>query len=290
MPTVEFSRVNRRSLQLDLGIRPLVDDMQVLADEGSEYLQALVGRVNYLATDLTITADRRFLTGALGFSEDETLIQLDPAERSWIKAPQLEVFGATRQTVVPFAMDLAEARRWCGHVVTQRISSLRFRHAFEAVLNAAARQFGQILGSWEVDPVQDLRALTAWIAENPDVFKVARTVKLTNPLIDVDDVRRKMRLMRGNTWTDTVNAPRGEVLDTVSKAFQEHVEPIETGDAVVVLNARTGPGLGPRIYRSIAHRENAQIRNYRDLGDGVELVLEQTRVFSERRGDVVHDK
>lgn len=166
---------------------------------------------------------------------------------------------------------------------------LRFRQAFEAVLNAAASQFGELLGSWEVDPVQDLRALTAWIAENPAVFKISRRVKLTNPLIDVDEIRRKMRLMQGTKWEDTVTAPRGEALDTESEAFRDHVEPIETGEAVIILKARTGPGLGPRIYKSIEHRENAQIRNYRDLDDGVELVLEQTRIFSDRRGDVVHD-
>ncbi len=47
-------------------------------------------------------------------------------------------------------------------------------------------------------------ALADWITEHPEVIRIERIVKLTNPLKDVDDARRKMRALGGDTYRDVV--------------------------------------------------------------------------------------
>ena len=73
MPTVEFCRINRRVNEPTLTLRPFADDMQLLADQAQSLLRARVRDTEYIAADLTVTSDGNFLTGLLGFAEDETL-------------------------------------------------------------------------------------------------------------------------------------------------------------------------------------------------------------------------
>lgn len=290
MPTVEFCRINRRTNQPNLVIRPFRDDVQVLATQGRLELRATVRRVEFIAADLAITLDDNFLTGLLGFAEEETLRQFEADTHSWLKGETTEFHGATRQTVVPFAVDLREHRRWTAYVTTGRIRSTFFRQAFEAVLNHAVGAMGLLPVDWEVDLVMSTTALTDWISEHPDVIQIRRTVKLVNPLKDVDEARRKMRALRGDRYRDVISAGRNETLDVANDSFQRHIAPIETGDAVVEITARMGEA-GTQRFKSETHSERTVIPPYRqDLQAGIERVLGVLATFSDLRGDVVHEE
>ncbi len=289
VPTAEFARINRRTKQPNLEIRPFREDMVALASQGRLELRAQVRRLEFIAGDLTTTPDGNFLTGLLGFAEEETLRQFEADAHSWLKGETADLQGATRQTVVPFAVDLREHRRWTAHATTARIRSTFFRQAFAAVLNHAVASLRMLPVDWEVDPVMSTTALADWITEHPEVIRIERIVKLTNPLKDVDDARRKMRALGGDTYRDVVSAGRSERLDVDNDTFRAHVAPIETGDAVVEIVARMGEA-GTQRFRSETHRERTVIPPYaQDLQTGIERVLGVLAEFSDQRGDVVHD-
>lgn len=289
MATVEFCRISRRGFENSFDMRAFQEDMRVLATRARNLLRAPVRDKEFIAADLSITADDYFLTGTLGFAEDETLRSHDEEAFSWVKGPTTDVHGATNQTVVPFAIDLREHRRWCAHATTGRIRATFFRQAFEAVLNAAVAQAQLIPSRWEVDPVMSLSEMTEWLDEHPEVVVVRRVVKLTNPLQDVDEARRKMRALRGTIYRDLIQAPRDGVLETHNDVFKQHVSGIETGDVLVELEARV-PG-GRNTYKSEAHRERTTVRDYgANLQDGMANVLAVLVDFSEQKGDVVHEE
>ena len=130
MATVEFCRINRRTLDRSLQIRPLIEDMRALANSGET--TAKIQQTVYRAADLQIDATGTFMTGLLGFSERETLRQFEDVAFSWLKGEIHEIEGATTATVVPFAIDLREHRRWVAYVLSQRIRSNVFRQALAA--------------------------------------------------------------------------------------------------------------------------------------------------------------
>lgn len=275
-------------MENSLDMRPFQEDMRILASQARNLLRAPVRDKEFIAADLSTTADGQFLIGTLGFAEDETLRSHDEEAFSWVKGPTTDVHGATNQTVVPFAIDLGEHRRWCAHVTTARIRALLFRQAFEAVLNAAVAQVPLIPSRWEVDPVMSLSDLTQWLDEHPEVVVVKRIVKLTNPLQDVDEARRKMRALRGTIYRDLIQAPRDGALETHTEEFRQHVSGIETGDMLVELEARV-PG-GRNIYKSEAHRQRTTIADYgSNLEQGMASVLAVLADFSNQKGDVVHE-
>lgn len=287
MPSVEFCRINRRVAEPTLILRPFAEDMRVLADQAQTLLRATVRDTEFIAADLTITSDGNFLTGLLGFAEDETLRKFQDEAHSWLKGETTDLHGATRQTVVPFATDLREKRRWTAYATTSRIRSTAFRRAFEATLNNAVLALGLMPVNWEVDPVMSVGALSEWLEEHPEVIKVVRVVKLTNPLRDVDEARRKMRALAAGSYRDVLSAPRAGVLDVRNPTFDEHVEPIETGDATVEVESRVGTGTAR--FRSVTHRHRTNIPPYgQDLQAGIERVLGVLAEFSDQRGDVEH--
>jgi len=289
MPTAEFCRINRRTKQPNLEIRPFRADLQALASQGRLELRAQVRRVEFIAADLMITSDDNFLTGLLGFAEEETLRQFEADAHSWLKGETTDLHGATRQTVVPFAVDLRADRRWTAHATTTRIKSTFFRQAFGAVLNHAVAALGMLPVDWEVDAVMSITDLADWISEHPEVIRIDRVVKLTNPLKDVDEARRKMRALGGESYRDVITAGRGERLDVDNETFRDHIAPIENGDAVVEVLARIGDA-GTQRFRSTTHRERTTIPAYgQDLQAGIERVLGVLAEFSDQRGDVVHD-
>jgi len=287
--TVEFCRINRRTRVPTLQMNPFAADMAALAEQGMDLLEATVRRSLFIAADLTITSDGNYMTGTLGFAEEEILRTFDRTAHSWLKADVANVEGATLQTVVPFAVDLREKRRWAAFATTGRIRATLFRQAFEATLNAAVIRLGLMPTGWEVDPVMSVGALADWLAEHEEVFKIVRRVKLTNPSKEVDEVRRKLLRLGGSVWNDSITAPRNEVLETDNEEFRNHVKDIETGDSVVELRARAGQG--EARFKSIDHREFTTVASYgQNLDIGMDRVLSVLVDFSEARGDVEHDE
>jgi hypothetical protein len=65
MTTVEFCRINRRTLDNSLDMRPFAQDMRILATQARDQLRAVVRKELYIAADLSITSDEHFLVGTL---------------------------------------------------------------------------------------------------------------------------------------------------------------------------------------------------------------------------------
>jgi hypothetical protein len=286
MATVEFCRINRRTLDRSLQVRPLIEDLTALANSGETIAE--VRRTTYRAADLRLDASSTFMTGLLGFSERDVLRQFEDDAFSWLKGEIQEIDGATTATVVPFAIDLREHRRWVAYALSHRIRSNVFRQALSATLNHAVAALGLLPTEWEVDPVMSARTIEEWVNEHTEVVVFTRRVKLTNALKDVDEARRKMRELGATRQEETFRAPRGESLDVQNNhEFEEMIGGVETGDMEVVLEARVGKGR--TRFRSTEHTDRTTIPDFgADLEHGIDLVLNVLRTFSEQRGDVLH--
>lgn len=260
--------------------------MEALAASGETF--ATVKGVDYIAADMKLNPSGTFLTGVIGFSEQESVRKFEGDAFSWMKGEVTEIEGATNQTVVPFAVDLRPHRRWVAYVVSQRIRSAVFRDALAASLNRAVGQLGLLPSEWEVDSVLSVASVEEWLSSHPEIVQFSRRVKLTNALKDVDEARRKMRLLGAAQAEEIWKAPRGQTMRLDDNAeFDALIAPIETGDAEVVLVAKVGK-TRPR-FQSKDHSDRVWVPDFTgDLERGVELVLEALRQFSEQRGDVLH--
>lgn len=288
MPTVEFCRINRRTGDQSLQPRPFRDDLQALAASG-ETVADLRGK-HFIAADLRIDPSGTFMTGLLGFAEQEHLRSFEAEAFSWLKGDVQQIEGATSRTVVPFAIDLRTARRWAAYVVSQRIRSVVFRGALAATLNAAVGKLQLLPSEWEVDPVTGTRTVLEWIVEHPEVTRFGRRIKLTNPLVDVDEARRKMRALGAAEDEEIFKAGRGKSLRVMDNTvFEEMLAEMESGDIEVFLMSRSGNKGGIASFNSAKHTDRTSISDFgADLEHGIELVLDVLREFSEQRGDVVH--
>ncbi len=287
VPTVEFCRINRRTTDQSLQPRPFGADLRALAASG-DTVADFRGN-HFIAADLRVDPSETFMTGLLGFSEQEHLRSFEIEAFSWLKGDITQIEGATSRTVVPFAIDLRTARRWAAHVVSQRIRSGVFRNALAATLNAAVGKLHLLPSEWEVDPVTATHTVFEWIDEHPEVTKFSRRIKLTNPLVDIDEARRKMRALGAVEDEETFKAGRGDSLQVNGNPeFATMLSDMETGDVEVVLVARSGKG-GHVSFYSSKHADRTSISEFgSDLERGIELVLDVLRDFSEQRGDVVH--
>jgi hypothetical protein len=266
--------------------RPFSEDLHRLAD--SALTVATIRDTTYIAADLTFDASGMFMTGLLGFTEQEVLRQFETRAFSWIKGDVRDIFGATTRTVVPFAIDTRENRRWGAYAVSSRIRSLVFRRALAATLNEAVAALRLLPSEWEVDPVSNVSTVVDWVDDHPDIVRFSRRIQLTNPLVDVDEARRRMRALGAREDEETYRAWRNETLTVDNDTFRELIADMETGDIEVILVARTGAS-GHTTYKSSGHVERTQVPNFgSDLPAGVEAVLDVLRAFSEQRGDVVH--
>lgn len=287
MTSVEFGRINRRDPDRSLDLRPFVEDMKALADRGE--LQAEHGGSTFVAGDLSVDAHETYMSGLIGFAENDVVRSFEGDTRSWLKGEMREVDGAKQATLVPFAVDLREYRRWVCFAVSPRIKAATFRHAFEKTLNSALGALGLLPTEWEVDQVVNLEMLDTWLGVNPDVAKLTRVVRLTNPTRDVDEARKKMRQLGAQKAEETYKPPRAERLRLEdSEVFRSIVEGVEEGDVELRLEARILGG-GRERYRSGEHPARTVIPDFgSDHELGIELVLDALRDFSRKRGDVLH--
>ncbi|MCE9621006.1 MAG: hypothetical protein K8R99_01530 [Actinomycetia bacterium] len=264
-----------------------MDDVSALKDSGLTY--ATVKGTRYLAADLQIDSTGNFLTGLLGFAEDDVLRQFDSHSFSWLKGEVESIYGATRQMVVPFALDMREKRRWVAHATTARIKSRVFRQAFAATLNHAVGELGLLPSEWEVDPVMSLATVEDWLGQNKQVVSFKRVIRLTNPLSDVDEARRKMRRLNGRVEERVMRGTVKEPLQLHNNpAFAEEIGPVATGDMEIELRAKSGGT--SQWFKSEDHTDHTSIPEYgHNLDQGVALVLDALVRFSDRRGDVSHE-
>jgi len=268
---VVFARINRREDQEPLQVRPFGEDMGRFA---SSHLMTFTQRASgtqplrrWFAADMKVTASGEFMTGTLGYSENQQQVEFDDEAWSWIKGVTHQAEAGSEQTVVPFALDLREHDRWVAFAPTGRMRPLQFARGFQSVLNQAALHAGLIPVEWEVDLVTSKGMIDAWLNLNPGVFFMRRTVKFSNPGRDLDDDRREMRALLANRKTEEFHAPRGQVMRSETPEFRDKLQGTESGDLDIVLRSRGPHGVTAAVFRT---RSNADETFVDDFGANLE--------------------
>lgn len=282
---VVFGRINRRTP--DQGVlqpREFVKDMIALADSHKTVhtIRSTGGKPGkrWVAADMTVTPGEEFMTGVLGFSEQQQQVTFDDESFSWMKGEVADTDSANEQTIVPFAVDLRSSARWVAFATTQRLTPQSFRGGLEMVLNEAVSALGLIPVDWEVDLVTSTSRIYDWLRENPRVHKLVRTLKFSNPGLDIDNDRQQMRALAANRKTEEFKAARGKVLNIDSPAFQGKLEGTATGDLHVLMEARGVHGVSNVKFNSNDTVDNVYVDDFgTNLQRGIDIVLAALREY-----------
>jgi hypothetical protein len=282
---VVFGRINRREPdQGVLQMREFAEDMTALAESHNtvHVERSSGGRPGkrWVAADMTLTPGGEFLTGVLGFSEQQQQVSFDDESFSWMKGQVADSDSANEQTIAPFAVDLRPGNRWVAFATTGRLQPQTFRSGFERVLNDAVAATGLIPVDWEVDLVTSTARIYEWLRQNPRVHRLIRTLKFSNPGKDLDEDRRQMRALAANRKTEEFKAARGKVLDVESPEFQNKLEGTQTGDLDVLMYSRGAHGVSDIKFNT---RDSVDERNVDDFGTnlqrGIDTVLAALREY-----------
>ena len=270
--------------QTELMERSFLTDLLVLADshltEVVEPETATHARRHWIAADMTLTADGRFLTGTLGYSESLTHLDFNRDSWSWQKAEQRAADSGSEDTVVPFAIDTAEAERWIAFATARRMQANQFRRGLELVLQEAVAAEKAIAADWEVDLITSRAEIDQWLARNPRVYKLKRTLKFSNPGRNLDEERRAMQRLRARRLTEEYAAHPNRQLDVESPEFAEQLEGVETGFVDIEMEARSEEGGSVHRFLMTPMEMNAFVDSFgSDLHRGMEIIL---RALQER--------
>jgi hypothetical protein len=282
---VVFGRINRRDPdQGVLELREFAEDMTALAESHRTYHveRSSGGRPGkrWVAADMTLTPGGEFLTGLLGFSEQQQQVTFDDESFSWMKGEVEDSDSANEQTIAPFAVDLRPGNRWIAFATTNRLQPQTFRSGFERVLNDAVVATGLIPVDWEVDLVTSTSRINEWLRANPRVHRLVRTLKFKNPGKDLDEDRRQMRALGANRKTEEFKAARGKNLTVDSPEFQAKLEGTATGDLDVLMVSRGGHGVSDIKFNT---RDSVDERIVDEFGTnlqrGIDTVLAALREY-----------
>lgn len=279
---VAFGRINRRTPdQSELTDRSFALDLMLLADshltEVVEEAAREHAQRHWIAADMTLTADGRFLTGVLGYSESLTQLDFNRDAWSWQKADQREANAGSEDTVVPFAIDTDEEHRWIAFATARRMQATQFRRGLELVLQKAVSQQATIAAAWEVDLITARAEVDQWLSQNPRVFALTRTVKFTNPGRNLDDDRQAMRDLRARRLTESYAAHPHQTLDTHSPEFVEKLDGVETGTVEIDMKARSEDGSSVHRFTTRKRPAHTLIDRFTDLHEGMGHVLDALR-------------
>ncbi|MDX6308436.1 MAG: hypothetical protein QOI06_1482 [Nocardioidaceae bacterium] len=282
-----FGRINRRS-QETLQSRPFREDMSALADSHlTRHVQRLTSTRRartWQAADMALTPDGDFMTGVLGYSEEENRTDFDPASWSWIKGESRESDTASDATMAPFAVDLRDDHRWVAFAVTARLQPTTFTKGFEQVLNEAATVLKLVPTTWEVDLVTSPFRIRDWLADHPRVYKMVRTVKFSNPGLDLDRDRQEMRAMSARRKTEEYAAAPRRSLNVNSDAFNEKLEGTDTGNLDIRMSARGAQGASESRFSTRLNMDDASVPDFgTDLVAGMETVLAALKEYVANR-------
>jgi hypothetical protein len=282
---VVFGRINRRNPnQETFDERTFAEDIEALADSHlTVYTERSTGGrpgKHWIAADMTVTPSDDFLTGVLGFTEQQQQLTFDTETFSWMKAEVEDSDAASEATVAPFAVDLREENRWVAFATTSRLQPQSSRKGLEHVLNHAVAALGLMPTAWEVDLVTSSGVIREWLERNPLVRLLRRTLKFTNPGRDLDDVRQQMRNLAANRKTEEFAAPRGKILNVDSEEFQGKLEGTETGDVDLVMESRGFHGVGRVTFNSRDTVDTVEVEDYgTNLQRGIDIVLAALREY-----------
>lgn len=269
---VVFGRINRRD-QTGLDPRPFAQDMMVLAESRKTIAvtRSTGGRPDrtWIAADMTTDPRGEFMTGVLGFEVVDEVRTFDEGTWSWSKAEATPMMGAPSSTTVPFAIDLRESRRWVAFATSSSIRHQNFGTGLALVLNQAIRDLQLWPTDWEFDLVLSRGTVRQWIESHPNVYRIVRTLKFSNPGLDLDAERTAMRALGANRLTEEFAARRSEILRTDSAEFESKLEGIETGDARLQIWAR-----GQSVDAEFRSDDAADFQFVDDFGNDLALGME----------------
>lgn len=287
---VVFGRINRRDAGQDtLVVRDFAEDMAALADSHlttfTERSTAGAPGRRWVAADMVVTPSGDFLTGVLGFSEQQLQVTFDTEHFSWMKAQVEDSDSASDQTIAPFALDLRPHNRWVAFAATARLQPQGFRKGFEHVLNNAVSELGLMPTAWEFDLVTSTSLIYEWLRQNPLVHQLTRTLKFSNPGRDLDEDRRQMRALAANRKTEEFKAAYGKTLDIASPDFQSKLEGTETGDLDVVMHARGHHGVRDVKFNTRDSVDTSTVEEFgTNLQLGIDVVLAALREYVAGKG------
>ena len=275
---VVFARINRRPGQEPLQLRPFSEDLRRLAESRTmSHTQRRSGvrpERRWFAADMRVVPSEAFMVGTLGYAEKQTHVQFDEHSWSWIKGESRHDDAGSEQTVVPFAVDLRDGERWIAFATSGRMRPQQFASGLERVLNEAVIKARLVPVDWEVDLVTSEGRIDAWLADNPRVFYLRRTVKFSNPGRDLDEDRAQMRALHANRKSEEFAAPRGQQLQTDVAEFREKLEGTDVGFLDVILKARGSGGHSQAVFNSRNAADDTLIDEFgQDLERGMDMVL-----------------
>lgn len=286
MKKITFSRINRPPQEGFLG-RPFSEDMQILAD--ARETRSIINDREWIAADLTVQGD--FLTGLLGYSEEDHFRRFEPDTWSWLKAERLSAEGASESAIVPFAVDLRSDRRWVANANSQRIQAATFAKGFSIALNAAVRALNLWPSDWDVDLITSAVTVEEWVRKHPDVRSFRRVVKHPNPGRKLSNDLKEMRELAARRKTEQFTAGYDRTLRFLDedggliREVQDKLEGLDEGYLDVYIEAR-GPGHSVR-FSSRQRSDSVYVDEYgTDWEWGMQLVLDALRTYSQNREDL----
>jgi hypothetical protein len=278
---VVYARVNRRRPdQEDLAERAFAEDMRTLVQ--AEAIHAPYGTDEWFATDLSIEPSGTFMSGIVGFMSSEEYRLVDWEKPSWKKAPTTVVEGGTRNTIVPFAVDLRRDRRWIAFAPTARIQPVTFTLGFKVLLESAVTSLGLMPAEWDVDLIPSTKRIFEWLSENPDVSEFIRVVRRPNPDRQVHQDIARMRSMGARTKREEYTPFYGKTLNLADnpELVEELIARAPEGDVDITIRTRTGRS----TFRSRREIEEGTVSDWgRDLDAATDAMLEAVRLWSEGR-------
>lgn len=244
MKKLYYARINRRlrrGATDSLAQSTFRDELTALVNSHDMVWHDSKNKRTWIAADLQWTPDQRFVTGILGYKEERVDVDFDEESWSWTKGAEESRDTASDRSLVPFAIDAEDDARFVAFIPTSGLRRGGFRRGLQKVLQAAVATQGILGHDWEVDLIVEEQILRAWIADHPDVFRLNRTVKFTNPGAVLDEDRRRMDELQAERKYERYSARRGQTLDTSTGDFGELIDGIEEGFVDIALASR-GPG------------------------------------------------
>ena len=279
-----MARINRRDEDLSLSDHSdfKADLLAIVRAQELRTEQPVPGRAEpyrWVAKDLTVDATETFLSGTIGFTTTERIYDDEP--ESWAKAGRELPDAGSDRSIVPFAVDLRDDRRWIGFGTSQKIRQATFCTHFEDALNRAVDTLDLLALRWEVDLVSSMEDLDEWLREHPLIKKVTRILKMPNPQRDLSEERAAMRALRATRkreeWT---TSDRGQHLRVSSQEFRTLLDGIEEGYVEIIL----AEGSRGEVYNSKRRAEVVQVPDWADdLIQGMAAVQDAVANYSARR-------
>lgn len=293
---IAFARINVRNLQISMGDRSFRDDMTILANVGE--LRVVRGTsesvvnppVEWVARDLALSDDGTILSGLIGFATSKRLYVPDDENQSWLKGEEHTPEAGSDDTLVPFAVDIRDDRRWIAFATAKKVQPIGFANAFQSALQAAVESIHPFPSSWEVDLITSQSTIDEWLAEHPAVVVFKRTVRYPNPVRDLGALHQEMLDLHARTKVEEFRAYPGETLDVANpNVLRVLLDGVERGNVDAYFQAQSDGGVRPRFNTRLASDEEF-VDDFRDdLSRGLVLVTNVLRTYSARRAGEADD-